>query len=397
MDCRRCHTRLPGVAHYCHICGQDMRSEDQARRNHFAVNPDEPVASFAIVSTVMPRGVGQRPQTYRTALLIALAAALLASIFGALPIAVLLAAFAIPVVYIVYLYDVNMWKDAPLPVTGMAFVLTAALGGCFVAAVRSLLPSATSFSGGIDLVGMLAAVVLIPVVGELLRQIGPLFLASRPRFDDLMDGVTFGIISGVAYATADTLVRHWPLLTGGFVENGDVGLWIFLVILEGFVKPLLIGTATGIACAEFAGLGQGYDGFSLRWARGLGEAILANVLYNLGIVLSAAFISDRAVTLAIQLIVGLVVLGILVLRMRGILHVGLMEAALEASAREGVGVASGVGDQGELGFCPRCEMPLLEQSTFCSACGTAVHEAGRRVSRPVVTTASRAADEGTDA
>ena len=177
MDCRRCHTRLPGVAHYCHICGQDMRSEDQARRNHFAVNPDEPVASFAIVSTVMPRGVGQRPQTYRTALLIALAAALLASIFGALPIAVLLAAFAIPVVYIVYLYDVNMWKDAPLPVTGMAFVLTAALGGCFVAAVRSLLPSATSFSGGIDLVGMLAAVVLIPVVGELLRQIGPLFLA----------------------------------------------------------------------------------------------------------------------------------------------------------------------------------------------------------------------------
>ncbi len=378
MECRRCHTVLPNVAHFCHLCGQDMRSVEESRRNHFAVKPDEPVASFALVSTIMPRGVGSSPQTYRTALLISLAAALVASIFGALPIAVLLAAFAIPIVYIVYLYDVNMWKDAPVPVTGMAFVLTAVLAGGFIAVLRSFLPAATPFSSGIDVAGMLVAVLLIPVVGELLRQVGPLFLASRPAFDDLMDGVTFGIISGVAYATADTVVRHWGLLTGGFASNGDVGLWIFLIALEGFIKPLLIGTATGIACAEYAGLGAGYDGFSLRWLRGTGEAVLANVVYNLGIVLSAAFIADGAITLAVQLIVGLVVLGILVLRMRGILHIGLMEAALEATAREGVGPTQGVGEDGELGFCPRCEMPLLERSTFCSACGTAVHESGRR-------------------
>ena len=91
-------------------------------------------------------------------------------------------------------------------------------------------------------------------------------LASRPQFDDLMDGLTFGVISGVAYACFDTLVRHWDLLTGGLQEQ-DPGLWVSLVFLEGFVKPLVMGTATGLACAEFSGLGRGYDGFTPRYVR----------------------------------------------------------------------------------------------------------------------------------
>ena len=85
--------------------------------------PDEPVASFALISSIMPRGAGQRPQTYRIALTIALVVALIAAIFGAMPIAVLVAAFAVPVVYIVYIYDVNLWEDEPLIVTGLAFLL----------------------------------------------------------------------------------------------------------------------------------------------------------------------------------------------------------------------------------------------------------------------------------
>jgi hypothetical protein len=63
----------------------------------------------------------------------------------------------------------------------------------------------------------------------------------------------------------------------------------------------------------------------------------------------------------------LIILAILILRVRNVLHVGLMEAALERSAR-----ASGVGATGALQFCAQCEMPLLEHAAFCNACGTAV-------------------------
>ena len=60
--------------------------------------------------------------------------ALVAAIFGAMPIAVLVAAFAVPIVYIVYLYDVNLWEDEPLPVTALAFLLTGVLAALFTRA-----------------------------------------------------------------------------------------------------------------------------------------------------------------------------------------------------------------------------------------------------------------------
>jgi hypothetical protein len=190
-------------------------------------------------------------------------------------------------------------------------------------------------------------------------------LASRPEFDDLMDGLTFGVISGVSYACFDTIVRHWDLLTGG-LQAQDPGLWVSLIFLEGFIKPLIFGTATGIACAEFSGLGRGYDGFTPRYFRGLAEAVAANIAYQAGTYLFA-FVGSATLSVLLSITWGLVILGILILRIRNVLHLGLMEAALERSARTG-----GIGPEGELEFCAQCELPLLEHAAFCNACGTAV-------------------------
>ena len=372
MECPRCRAELPEVVHFCHVCGQDQRSADFTRRRSFAARPDEPVASFALISSIMPRGAGQRPQTYRIALTVALVVALIAAIFGAMPIAVLVAAFAVPVVYIVYIYDVNLWEDEPVLVTGLAFLLTGALTIGFTVLwtyLRGPVPyGTTTYEGSLSAaptVGtFLLVAVVVPIVGEAIRQIGPVVLAMRPEFDDLMDGLTFGVISGVSYACFDTLTRHWDLLTGG-LQAQDPGLWVSLIFLEGFVKPLIIGTASGIAVAEFSGLGRGYDGFTLRYFRGVGEAILANAAYQAGTYLFS-FVGDATLGVILSILWGLIILAILILRVRNVLHTGLMEAALERSARAGIGAT------GDLQFCSQCEMPLLEHAAFCNACGTAV-------------------------
>jgi hypothetical protein len=323
------------------------------------------------VSTIMPSGVATRPNTYRLALEITLALVALTAIVGAVPIAVMIAAFAVPVVYIVYLYDVNLWEDEPLTVTGAAFVLTLVLAIAWTLAWLAMsgsavVPSVVIGVGGPTILGFLVAGVLAPVVGEVIRQAGPLFLASRPKFDDLMDGLTFGVISGVAYATGDTLVKHWALITGGFSSSGDGGAWLALLVLEGFIKPLVLGTATGIACAEFSGLGEGYDGFTNRYFRGLGEAMLASVLYFGGTYL-LSFVPNPVIGTVLSILYGLVLLAVLVIRVRTVLHKGLLEAALEFQARN-----AGIGAEGTLSFCSRCEMPLLPGAAFCGNCGTSV-------------------------
>ena len=111
-----------------------------------------------------------------------------------------------------------------------------------------------------------------------------------------------------------------------------------LIFLEGFVKPLIIGTASGIAVAEFSGLGRGYDGFTPRYFRGVGEAILANAAYQAGTYLFS-FVGDATLGVVLSILWGLLILAILILRVRTVLHAGLMEAALERSARDrGIGV-----------------------------------------------------------
>ncbi len=371
MHCSRCQSPVPEVAHFCHHCGQDLVSGDERGRRRFAVQPDEPVASFALISSIMPREAGRHPQTYRTAFTITLVVALVAAIFGALPIAVLIAAFAIPIVYITYLYDVNLWEDAPLAVTGLAFGLTGLVAALFTALWTGLLPLTTTLRGpNGDLLGgpqwgtFLILAILVPVVGEAIRQVGPVLLASRPAFDDLMDGVTFGVVSGVAYACFDTLVRHWALLTGGLVAP-QPAQFASLVFLEGFVKPLVMGTATGLAVAEFSGLGKGYDGFTPRYFGGVGLAVGTNVLYATGIYL-LGYVGSPNVALPLQAMWGLLILGGLIIRLRTVLQTGLMEGALEAAAKAEQPVDA------EQGFCVRCEMPLLPGSAFCSACGVSM-------------------------
>ncbi len=374
MECTRCHAALPEVAHFCHRCGNDVRTDDATRRKSFAAKPDEPVASFALVSSIMPRAAISQPRTYRYALALAFVVAVVTAMLGALPLAVLVAAFAIPVVYIVYLYDVNLWEDEPVLVTALAFLATLVLGLGFTALwwrLRGPDTSGLTVGGsGFNLTGFLIAALLVPIVGELIRQVGPVLLASRPEFDDLMDGLAFGVISGVAYATADTLVKNWGLLTGGYAGlTADAGTWMALMALEGFVKPLVLGTATGIACAEFSGLGNGYDGFTPRYLKAVGQAILVSMLYFGGAYLFD-LIPARPVALGLTILWGLALLAVLLLRVRSVLHHGLMEAGLEDAARAG-----GVGD-GTLSICPACEMPLMPEAHFCTACGTSVRVAG---------------------
>lgn len=370
MECPRCHGALPEVAHFCHHCGHDIVSRDVGRRKSYAAQPNQPVASFAPVSTIMPRGSVGHPGTYQVALVATLLIMVVTAALGAVPLALAVAAFAIPIVYIVYIYDVNLWEDQPILVTVVAFLLTFGLSVGWTLIWNSLQGSSPmvalpGIAQPFHLRGFLVMVLVAPVIGEVVRQLGPVLLASRKEFDDLMDGFTFGVIAGVGYAAAETLVLYWSMLKIGFAGAGGIDSlqMIVLLLLHGFVKPLLYGTASGIAAAEFSGLGKGYDGFTGRYLRGIGLAVAAVALFNAGLFVSGQ-LANSGVSVILALIWAVALLAALTLAARNVLHAGLLEAALESAARGG-----GIGADGELHFCANCEMPLLAESSFCSACG----------------------------
>lgn len=388
MECATCRTQNPEAASYCFRCGSSLRAGTTGRGAAYAVQASENVTQFALISTIMPHTNREVADNYRWALIATTVLVVALTLVGLLPAAILAAAFLVPLTYLVYIYDVNLWEDAPVPVTVGLFAFTGLLSllislvffrWVFDGQLQELLATAGSArgvgAGGLPVVPLLIFAVLLPIVAEVAKQAGPLVLAGRAQFDDMIDGLTFGVASGTAYAAFETVVLFFPVFTSGELRTTDnLTLWLFIVLNHMVVKSLIYGTATGIAVAQYSGLGEGYDGFTKRYYGGFAFAAGMNILYWLGVQLLAR----APFGAALGLLWGLLILAVLVVRVRVMLHDALLEAAVEDAARQvsGKRVAAG-------GFCPECEMALLPGALFCIVCGTSVRAASHVAQREI--------------
>jgi RsiW-degrading membrane proteinase PrsW (M82 family) len=353
------------------------------RRQSYALQPGEPVASFNLVTSLMPLASGSAPQTYRWALALGILIPLVAGALGFLAFAFVAAAVVVPAIYVVYMYDVNQWEDQPIGVVLGAIGAAAALGVGFTflwhAGLLDSNVSSVSFdgngAGGVRWSSLLVLVLLVPILGEVLKQVGPLVLASRPQFDDMIDGLTFGVAAGAAFAAAETIVVNRGLFSSfGQIDSPDAGFWVSLILSAAVVKPIVYGAATGIAVASYSGLGAGYDGFKPGYFRGLAEALIANVVFQGGLFFAARLEGTKGAV--VGLVWGALIAAALVVRLRYLLHFAVLEAALEAAS-----IGTGLKDSAQgTAYCPSCEMPLLQGANFCVACGTSVR-AGSKVTR----------------
>jgi hypothetical protein len=233
----------PPGARFDPVTGAELGAGGAERRESFALQPGEPVMSFNMVTSLMPLASGTAPQTYRWALGLGLLVPVIAGALGYLAFAFVAAALVVPAIYVVYMYDVNEWEDQPVPVVlgtigaaaalgvGFTFLWHAGLLGDDVAPVDF-----GQGAAGVRWSSLLVLVLLVPIVSELLKQVGPLLLASRPQFDDMIDGLTFGVAAGASFAAAETIVVNRSLFTSfGSVDSPDAGFWVSLILSAAIV------------------------------------------------------------------------------------------------------------------------------------------------------------------
>jgi RsiW-degrading membrane proteinase PrsW (M82 family) len=375
---------LPAGARFDPVTGAELTAGASGeRRQSFALQPGEPVASFNVLSALMPLASGSAPQTYRWALGLGILIPVVAGALGFLAFAFVAAALVVPAVYVVYMYDVNQWEDQPVGVVLGAIGAAAALAVGFTflwhAGLLGNDLSPVDFdghgSGSVRWTSFFVLVLLVPIVSEVLKEVGPILLARMPQFDDMIDGLTFGVAAGAAFAAAETIVVNRGLFsTFGQVDSPNAGFWVSLILSAAVVKPLVYGAATGIAVASFSGLGAGYDGFRPGYFRGLAEALAANIVFQAGLFFAARV--EGTAGAVIGLVWGALVAAVLVVRLRYLLHYAVLEAALEAASSGTTLKDAAVGTA----YCPSCEMPLLAGANFCVVCGTSVR-AGNKVTR----------------
>jgi hypothetical protein len=362
VTCPHCGMTVPW-GDFCGHCGAHLTTANTTRRHAFAALPSEQVAQLSIISTLFPHLAHRRGGAFRWALLSGGAAVLLLAALHLFAPASVVAIFLLPVLYLLYLYEVEVYEDEPWLVIGATMIVGAALGYAF-----------TSFSGAavsqLNLTGdkenaFVLAAVAIPIVAQGLMLVGPLFLyVFRGRFREPLDGLSFGAASALGFTLASSLTAIWPLINGPLVGSGAPLDWSLRLLRTGVLVALVNASTTGIIAA--AVWLQRYDRrrAGRPWTTSILATLVVAIATQVALGMLSFVVSDLVAEVAIRLIATLALL----LYVRLVIHQALL---VEGTEHE-------IGPDAP---CPECHR-IVPTMVFCPACGAARAAASKQGRRP---------------
>src|SRR5215213_1470736 len=362
ITCSQCGHEVPR-GRFCVRCGHTLADEyrgEQYRRNStYAAHPDESVRTLAVMSTLFPQLPRADMHVFRLALLAGIAVIVGLALLGAFPVALVTAAVLVPLLMVMYLWDVDVYEDEPRIVIGATMVVGGILGALTSFVTREL--PRVNGPDGIDPAALALAGIAVPIVTGALMLIGPMLLLPWRRFNDVLDGATFGAASAVAFMGAKLFVESTASWGAGLRPGGDPLPWVVTLITLGVLLPLIAaGTVGAVAAALW-----------LRWRAPVkdrhGMGAIGHPLY--AIVLGAtllviAGLAHAALDPISQTVVLLIVAAVALLWLRTVVHFGLLEEARELEI-------------GPTIRCPNCGNETAHH-TFCGNCGIALAALPRR-------------------
>ncbi|HSS60822.1 MAG TPA: PrsW family glutamic-type intramembrane protease [Candidatus Limnocylindrales bacterium] len=351
VTCPHCGSVVP-AGDFCGHCGAHLVSDNRRRTHAFAAVPTERVAQVSIVTTLFPHLPHRSGATFRLALLAAGALVLLLAALHLFALATTAAVFALPVLYLMYLYEVEVYESEPWLVIGATMVAGGVLGAAATYIFGGSL-AGRLVTGDRDAALLLTAIV-IPVVGQALMLAGPLFLYEfRERFREPLDGLTFGAASALGFTLASSLTQFWPLLIGPLVGTGSTLDWAVRLTRAGLLVMLINACTTGLITAAIWLRRFDRRRKDRPWRSSIPAAVAIGFGVQVLLGLMAFLIPDLVLDVGILVVVAIALL----LYVRLVIH----EALLVEGAEHEIGPD---------GPCPECHR-IVPTMAFCPACGAA--------------------------
>jgi RNA polymerase subunit RPABC4/transcription elongation factor Spt4 len=351
VNCPHCGMVVP-TGDFCGHCGAHLVTASARRTHAFAAVPSERVAHPSIITTLFPHLPHRRGGAFRWALFAGTAAVLLLASLHLFAPATVAATFLLPVLYLLYLYEVEVYEDEPWLLIATTMVTGAVLGYAFTRFTGDAV-SQLNLTGDRENAFVLAGVA-IPIVAQALMLAGPLFLyLFRPRYREPLDGLTFGASSALGFTLMSSLVTFWPLIGGSLVATGAPLDWSLRLLRAGILVSLINASTTGLVTAAVWLARYDRRRAGLPWTTTIAATLIVAIAAQVLTGMLGVAVSDLVASTAILLIATLALL----LYVRLVIH----QALLVEGAEHEIGPESA---------CPECHR-LVPAMAFCPACGAA--------------------------
>jgi len=377
IACPFCQMIVPD-ARFCGACGAHLSGDTRwhAQRLHaYAAFPEEPVVRLSVTTTLFPHLSHRGKAPFRAALGTVMALIVVFAIAGTAAPLMAVCAFGVPLLFLLYIFEVDPYEGSFILPTTLAVVVGAGLGtGWSLLSSgyvnRALLPSVT---GGLGTGRSLVSGIVVPVVAEVLMcvTIPAVHLIQRGSTESL-DGFVVGASGALGFTFAATIVLLRPWLSDGQLLNSPFVNTLAQGVDRGIAWPLISALGTGLVGAGFWATTGRATAARGRWLASPVLALTLAVVLQCGTALADLAGLPDADLLVVQ--VAILVVLLVVMRI-GIHHVLMHEAGQVV-----------IGAAGSCGHCGH----LVPAMAFCPQCGVATRATSRRTRRPEASEASEA-------
>jgi hypothetical protein len=360
VTCPHCGTTVPD-APFCGSCGAHLahlQPGGAARRAHsYAAFPDESMARVSVVSSLFPQLSGRSRGPFRLAFALAVAVLVIVAVAGLQAPVIAVSALAVPLLFLVYVFEIDPLETRFAVPTAVLFVAGAALGvgwGLLLGplAADSLLPA---YSPSLLTGGVLVSAVVVPAAGLLLMVLPVAVLRlRRPEASEALDGFTAGAAGALGLTLAATLTELAPLLRDGNLVPGSSVLAVLTqAVVRGVSVPVVAAASAGYVGAA---LWQRRGGGSAAGGRWLTSPLVALAL-TLALAVGLGFADDAGLPDIAVLVVHLAAAALALL----VVRVGLHHILLHEQHDVRIGAPR---------VCPHCSR-VVPAMPFCPMCGVA--------------------------
>ena len=257
--CPYCSNVTP-LGDYCGVCGSHLAHPHPgvaARRAHaYSANPEEHVLRLSVVSTLFPHLSHRSSAPFRAGFALLVTLLVVFSATGLEAPVIALAAMGVPLLFQLYIHEVDVYEDGHLMLTAETLLIGAALGvgwallgGPIVS--HALQPTLGATLGTWDVA---KAAVLVPIVGQALMLV-PLLLVLLfvPGFGgrrESLDGFSLGAASALGFTFAAVITDLANRLSDGLAPSRPFTNILTEALIRGIATPVLAAAATGLIGAS---------------------------------------------------------------------------------------------------------------------------------------------------